>query len=494
MNATVKPEVIVLEPLKKVNKKAPQKIRVCGYARVSHESELSSYDTQVKYYTDYINAHPDWHFAGVYADPVISGTQAENRPQFMQMMKDAEEGKLDLILVKSISRFARNTLDCLKYVRHLQNLGVNIIFEQNHLDTRNNFSEMLLTVLSAFAQSESLSISENTKWGIRKRFEEGVARWCKIYGYKKVEGEGEYIVVPEEAKVVQFIFKLYERGASIDNILKQLMDKGIKSPTGNDKWVRSQVHIILKNEKYVGDLMLQKWCCTDHLTHKSVRNTGEEVRSFYVKNHHIAIVDRKTYDRVQYILGMKKMCNGDTKNQYPFGDKLLCPICGKPLHAQTILIQSKHSRGWCCQEGCGNFIIRGYCIEPMLVKAYNELDIESIRSKLEKRPKSAGLALKLKEEIPTVDKVDYFWLDDMVDHIELGQHTLTSKKVKEMGKKGEPIVDDRTMTIYWRYGIKRTISSGVEKDCDNPRYVAKLWKDYLVRSGRSVDADTADEK
>ncbi len=182
-------ERIKLEPIRKEGTNTTGKLRVCGYARVSTETDeqKTSFDSQDKYYTQLIQANPDWEFAGVYADYGITGTSADKRPEFLRMVKDCEDGKINLILTKSISRFARNTLQCLTYVRHLNNLGVHIIFESNNIDTRSAFSEMLLTVLAAFAQEESRSISENTIWGIRKRFEEGVTRWCRLYGYEKTE-------------------------------------------------------------------------------------------------------------------------------------------------------------------------------------------------------------------------------------------------------------------------------------------------------------------
>ena len=190
-------------------------LRVAAYCRVSTDTEeqSTSFNGQVNAYTSLINSNPEWTLAEIYADDGISGTSAQKRPKFMQMIQDCEAGKIDLILTKSISRFARNTLECLSYVRHLNSLGTHIIFENNGIDTRANYSEMLLTILAAFAQEESRSISENTKWGIRKRFEVGEARWSRIYGYDK-----GYVVNPQEAAVVQKIFNLYEHGMSTNEI------------------------------------------------------------------------------------------------------------------------------------------------------------------------------------------------------------------------------------------------------------------------------------
>lgn len=205
-------EIITLEPQKKAQKEKAPILRVAAYARVSHETEMDSFDAQVGYYTTFIEGQTGWQLAGIYTDPMISGTSAQKRPGFLQMVKDCEDGKIDLILCKSISRFARNTMDTLTYVRHLQNQGADIIFETNGIDTRDAYSEMMLTVWAAFAQEESRSISENTKWGIRKRFEEGVARWCKIYGYRKGNDGSQYEIVPEEAENIRLIFALADRG------------------------------------------------------------------------------------------------------------------------------------------------------------------------------------------------------------------------------------------------------------------------------------------
>ena len=194
-------------------------LRVAVYCRVStdHEEQQLSFTGQQRAYTDLIRAKSSWTLAGVYADEGTTGTSTEKRTEFLRMIADCEAGKIDLIITKSISRFARNTLECLTYVRHLQSIGVNLIFESNNIDTRTAFSEMLLTVLAAFAQEESRSISENTKWGIRKRYENGIARWCSLYGYAK-----GYMIVPEQAQIVREVFTRYEQGSTIGEIVQIL--------------------------------------------------------------------------------------------------------------------------------------------------------------------------------------------------------------------------------------------------------------------------------
>ena len=215
------------------------------------------------------------------------------------------------------------------------------------------FSEMVLTILAAFAQEESRSISENTIWGIRKRYEEGDVRWMRLYGYEK----NEYQIVPDEAAVVQFIFKLYEHGDTITEIRKKLAEKGVRSPKGADTWTQSAVQNVLINERYAGDIRTQKFYMEDFRSHKSVRNNCTEIPSYYVGEHHRPIVPKKQFQRVQAILGMRRCKNAKVDetngscNQYPLGDKLRCPFCGSVLYQRTVMVQVKHSAGWHCERG-----------------------------------------------------------------------------------------------------------------------------------------------
>ena len=309
-----------------------EKLRVAAYCRVSTDSDEqeTSFETQVEVYEKKIRANPAWEYAGVYTDEGITGTKASKRPGFQKMIKDAENGKIDRILTKSISRFARNTIDCIAYVRHLKELGTTILFEKENIDTGSTYSEMLLTVLAAFAQEESRSISANITWGVRKRFENGQERWAKMFGYRKDFDTGEtYIIVEEEAKVVRLIYELYEKGMTTTETGKELEKREIPTPSGGKVWNAALVRSILVNEKYCGDLILQKYVTTDHLTHTFEKNDGEEAPMYYIKDHHKAIVPREQFNRVQKILDCRnKKVNGyDT---YPLGDKLRCPYCGKP--------------------------------------------------------------------------------------------------------------------------------------------------------------------
>ena len=493
---------IKLEPVKAANNAHSGKLRVAAYCRVSTdmEDQRTSFEGQVKHYTELIAANPEWELAGIFADEGITGTSAEKRPEFQRMMRECEAGSIDLVLTKSISRFARNTLECLTYVRHMNNLGVHIVFESNNIDTRTAFSEMLLTVLAAFAQEESRSISQTTSWGIRQRIEEGVTRWTRLYGYEKTK-DGEYQIVPEQAAVVQKIFDLYENGESISNIRKYLESYGIRSPQGEAKWSNSAVHTLLVNERYAGDILLQKFFTEDHLSHKVVRNDSTEIPSFYIENHHTPIISRKQYDRVQKIMGMRRV-NGHVRehdcgpcNQYPLGDKLRCPYCGSVLYQRSVPVQVKHGHGWSCEKGedaCHGFIIRSNLVEAAVLEAYGNLSVDAISQKVMSRKfgEDAKTALQIKREHPTFDRVDFWWVDELIDHIEFGAHSKTEREYMRLAAMGEQVADDRTLKVFWKCGLITTVMSGVDADREHPPMIAELYNKYLARQKRK-EAETA---
>ena len=254
--------------------------RIAVYARVSTalETQQLSLESQMVGFQKKIAENPGWQLVEVYADEGITGTSVRRRGQFLKMIADAKAGKFDTIMTKSISRFARNTVECLAFERELKEHGVNIIFEKENLDTSTAISEMLLTVLAAFAQEESRSISENLKWGIRKRYERGQFRWCATYGYR-LDEEKNIVIEPEEAEIVRMIFDLYRRGGSAPDIAEELNAAGVSSPRGKT-WTPTTVLFILKSEKYVGDMILQKYFTLDHIKHKTVRNDKESVAKY----------------------------------------------------------------------------------------------------------------------------------------------------------------------------------------------------------------------
>ena len=283
-------------PLQSVRKR-----KVAGYARVSTDSEeqATSYEAQVDYYTRYIKSNPDWEFVGIYTDDGITATNTSHRDGFKQMVEDALADKIDLIITKSISRFARNTVDSLVTVRELKEKGIEIYFEKENIWTLDAKGELLITIMSSLAQEESRSISENTTWGKRKSFADGKASvsFSRFLGYDRGLN-GEFIINEEQAVTVRYIYKRFLEGLSTYQIAKELTQMGVKTAAGKDKWYTSSVLSILKNEKYKGDALLQKSFTKDFLTHKRVDNKGE-VPQYYVEGHHEGIVTADQFEQVQ---------------------------------------------------------------------------------------------------------------------------------------------------------------------------------------------------
>ena len=278
-----------------------RQLRVAAYYRVSTEEEeqQSSYEAQCHYYTDKIMTNPDWTMAGIFADEGITGTSARKRPEFLRMIRLCRQKKIDLVLTKSISRFARNTVDCLDYVRALRTLGIAVIFEKENINTLESDSEMLITLLGAFAQAESESISANVRWGKRQAMREGKVsiQYKKLYALRRGEN-GEPEVIPEQAKVVRQIFHQYLSGASLRMIKDSLESNHIPIVSVEPVWSITAIRSILTNEKYCGDVLLQKTYVRDCISKQVVRNTGQ-LPMYLVQNNHEGIVDRKTFDAVQ---------------------------------------------------------------------------------------------------------------------------------------------------------------------------------------------------
>ena len=280
---------------------AIRKLRVAAYCRVSTEEEeqQSSFETQKLYYTEKITSTPEWEIAGIYADDGISGVHTKKRDGFNQMIQDCKKRKIDLILTKSISRFARNTLDSIQYVRMLKALGIAVIFEKENINTSTMNSEMILTVLSAFAQAESESISQNVARGKRMGFRQGKFPfpYRQILGYRK-GSDGKPEIIPEEAEVIRMIFNSYLQGASLQTIKKRLEADDVLTARGNKKWSSESVQRILQNEKYCGDVLLQKTFIEDVLTGVSKKNTGQ-LPQYYIENNHEGIVTKQTFREAQ---------------------------------------------------------------------------------------------------------------------------------------------------------------------------------------------------
>lgn len=323
-------------------KDSVRKRRVAAYARVScgKDAMLHSLAAQIDYYRNFIQSNPDWDFAGVYADEAKTGTK-EDREQFQRMLADCRAGAIDMVVTKSISRFARNTVTLLETVRELKSLGVEVWFEEQNIYTLSADGEMVLTLLASFAQAESLSCSDNCKWRIRKGFEAGRSNSCTMLGYRLVDGV--FTMVPEEAEIVKRIFDLYLSGLGTQKICKILNGEGIPTRLGSE-WHPSAIRTILENEKYVGDLLLQKTFCLDHLSKKQVNNTGQ-LPQFYVEDDHEAIVSRADFTAAQAELARRKSAHtGERGVSSVFTGLIHCSGCGKNYRRKT----TASGVVWCC--------------------------------------------------------------------------------------------------------------------------------------------------
>ncbi|RMI73803.1 recombinase family protein [Streptococcus iniae] len=325
-----------------VEKSSSKKRRVAGYARVStyHEDQATSYESQMRYYSEYINGREDWEFVKMYSDEGISGTNTKLRTGFKAMVEDALNGKIDLIITKSVSRFARNTVDSLTTVRQLKEVGVEIYFEKENIWTLDSKDELLITIMSSLAQEESRSISENVTWGLRKQFAEGKVHfpYTNVMGFTAGE-DGAIVVDQDEAKTVRYIFQQALLGKSPYHIAKDLTEQGIRSPSGKQHWNTTTIKRMLRNEKYKGDALLQKTYTIDFLTKKKNINRGE-LPQYYVENNHEAIVDRETFDAVQQVLDTK----GKKSSTSIFSSKLVCGNCGHYFGSKVWHSTSKYRR------------------------------------------------------------------------------------------------------------------------------------------------------
>lgn len=334
--------VTVIEPKHSmaVDKEKYRQKRVAAYCRVSTDSEeqLVSYANQKKVYTEMIGSRKDWCFAGLFADEGISGTRADKRPEFNKMINACLAGKIDYIITKSVSRFARNTVDCLDYVRMLKSKGIGVYFEEQQIDTLKTDSELYLVIYAGFAQSESESISKNIIWTVRNKFEEGIPvfMYKRFLGYRK-GADGEPEIVPSEAAIVERIFNLYLAGETVDNISKMMQAEHPQIPGKNISFSKGMIMSMLANERYCGDAILQKSVTVDCIEKKRKKNTGE-APMYYVQNSHPAIIDRVTFNKVQEELARRRAKSpASTKtaitstgkySRYALTDVLICGECG----------------------------------------------------------------------------------------------------------------------------------------------------------------------
>ena len=360
----------------------PKQRRVAGYARVSTEKEeqQSSYETQVDYYTKYIKERPDWDFVFVYTDEGISATNTKKRDGFNQMIKDALDGKIDLIITKSVSRFARNTVDSLTAVRKLKAANIEIYFEKENIWTFDAKGELLITIMSSLAQEESRSISENVTWGWRKRIADGKVSmsYGQFLGYAKGT-DGTPQIVPEEAEIVRLIYTMFLQGKTPTAIAKHLTAQGIPTPGGKERWQCNVVESILTNEKYKGDALLQKTFTTDFLTKKMKPNEGE-VPQFYVTDSHDGIINAEDFDMVQAEFARRRALGRSYNCMSCFSAKLVCGDCGGFFGSKVWHSTDKYRRViWQCNskfkndEKCTTPHLTEDEIKERFIRAWNDM-------------------------------------------------------------------------------------------------------------------------
>ncbi len=373
--------IIPANPIVLQERNRRKTLRVAAYCRVStdQEEQQSSYQAQIDYYTAKINENKDWTLAGIFADEGITGTSAKKRTEFLKLMKLCEKGKIDMVLTKSISRFSRNTLDCLGYIRKLKEKGIPIIFEKEGINTMQMASEMTISLLGSFAQAESESISKNVTWGMRQSFKNGKVHfhYANFLGYEKGE-DGEPKIVPEEAVIVKRIFQSYLVGYSISKIKVELETEGITSSTGKEVWSTNAIRYMLSNEKYIGDALLQKTYVTDFLTKKSKKNQGE-IPQYYVTGNHEGIISKELFNRVQEEIARRaskrKVSQKATKTEhskysskYVLSELLACGDCGTQYRRVTWARNGKKKIVW----RCINRLEYGtkYCKESPTIEEY----------------------------------------------------------------------------------------------------------------------------
>jgi DNA invertase Pin-like site-specific DNA recombinase len=370
-------------------KEKVKKLRVAAYCRVSTETEEqnSSYEVQVAHYTDFIKKNAEWEFAGIFADDGISGTNTKKREEFNRLIDECMEGNIDLVITKSISRFARNTLDCLKYIRQLKDKNISVFFEKENINTMDTKGEVLLTIMASLAQQESQSLSQNVKLGLQYRYQQGKVQvnHNRFMGYTKDE-EGNLIIVPEEAEIIKRIYREYLEGKSLAGIGRDLEKEGILTAAGKPKWRSETIKKILMNEKYIGDALLQKTFTVDFLTKKRVKNEGH-VPQYYVENSHEAIIPKEFFLQAQEELHRRNnIYTGTDKSKRLYSSKYalstitFCGDCGDIYRRVYWNIHGRKEFVWRCvtrieqgPEVCKNRTVKEAELYDVVMTAINRL-------------------------------------------------------------------------------------------------------------------------
>ena len=376
------------------------KLKVGAYCRVStdNEDQETSYESQVKHYREYIQAHPGWVLVDIYADEGLSGTSAVRRENFRRMIKDCEDHKLDMILTKSISRFARNTLDCLNYIRKLKALGIAIVFEKESINTLDERGELLITIMASIAQQESQSISQNVRMGIQYNFQRGKPKlnYSRFLGYMKGARDDKLTIVPEEAEIVRRIFRDFLEGMAIPEICIALQKDGIQPPGGKEKWYPSTVESMIQNEKFQGDLLLQKTYTVDFLTKERKYNNGK-LPQYYVENAHEPILPREVFLIAQGEMLRRQVekCaskkHAYTCNKFTLSGITICGCCGAPFRRHINEFGVRWRCKGCCKKSPS---MKEERLHEAVIQAFRQLpEMRDTLIRIDERIKAGGIEI-----------------------------------------------------------------------------------------------------
>lgn len=500
--------VTVLEPKRSftVDREKYRQRRVAAYCRVStdDEEQLTSYNTQKRVYTDMVMANKDWELVGIYADEGISGTRADKRPEFKRMIDDCFAGKIDYIITKSVSRFARNTVDCLDHVRQLKARGIGVYFEEQNIDTLKCDSELYLVIYAGFAQSESESMSKNITWSYRKNFEDGkcIYIYKKLLGYKK-GADGTPEIVPEEAVIVERIFNMFLAGMTAEGISNVLKAEKIKVPGKELNFSKKMMLGILQNEKYCGDCILQKTVTVDCISKTRKKNEGE-APMYLVENSHPAIVSREVFNRVQEEISRRKALPPQSKkkavtasgkySKYALTEVLKCGECGSRYKRVTWTSRGKKQIVWRCVSRLDHG--KKYCKDSITVKEgeLQEAIVRAIR-KFNEEDDSAYIALM---KATLGDALGITGNNEEIEFLERRIEALNKRMVQivsasvQAGESVEHHEDEFRRIAEEIDQLKRRIDAAHEKRKENPGEQERLKEIQATIDSRSASINVYD--
>ena len=501
--------VTVLEPKRSftVDREKYRQRRVAAYCRVStdDEEQLTSYNTQKRVYTDMVMANKDWELVGIYADEGISGTRADKRPEFKRMIDDCFAGKIDYIITKSVSRFARNTVDCLDHVRQLKARGIGVYFEEQNIDTLKCDSELYLVIYAGFAQSESESMSKNITWSYRKNFEDGkcIYIYKKLLGYKK-GADGTPEIVPEEAVIVERIFNMFLAGMTAEGISNVLKAEKIKVPGKELNFSKKMILGILQNEKYCGDCILQKTVTVDCISKTRKKNEGE-APMYLVENSHPAIVSREVFNRVQEEISRRKALPPQSKkkavtasgkySKYALTEVLKCGECGSRYKRVTWTSSGKKQIVWRCVSRLDYG--KKYCKDSITVKEeeLQEAIVRAIR-KFNEEDDSTYIALM---KATLGDALGITGNNEEIEFLERRIEALNKRMVQivsasvQAGESVEHHEDEFRRIAEEIDQLKRRIDAAHEKRKENPGEQERLKEIQATIDSRSASINVYDD-